>query len=145
MLICFVLFQTVLFSSFSGILFLICFTNCPPASWCFHIDASFSVTTCPHQKCFLRKHLKRPRIHQPYLSLHTSFFSPWTFVSHAFNFCLFFGGVTFVNSFLKSLSNLVDSSVIELHSVRVYMVNPQSWEIFQEDCQAQTAFPILLL
>lgn len=85
MLTCFVLFQTVLFSSFSGILFLICFTNCPPAFWCFHIDASFSVTTCPHQKCFLRKH---PRIHQPYLSLHTSFFPP---LSHAFNFCLFWG------------------------------------------------------
>lgn len=39
-------FQTVLFFflSFSGILFPICFTNCPRAFWCFHIDASFSVT-----------------------------------------------------------------------------------------------------
>lgn len=42
----FVLFPNcpLFFLSFSGILFPICFTNCPPALWCFHIDSSFYVT-----------------------------------------------------------------------------------------------------
>lgn len=108
---CFVLFQTVLFSSFSGILSLICFTNCPRALWCFHIDTSFSVTPCPHQK---QKAPKAPK-DQPYLSLHTCLFfflPPLNFSVKCFQFSAFFGGVDFtfvkLNS-LKGFTNLVDS------------------------------------
>lgn len=48
----------------------------PPPQWCFTLmRLFFSVTFCPHQKCLLRKHSNAPpRMHQPCLSLHTSFF-----------------------------------------------------------------------
>lgn len=72
------------------------------SSLVFHLDASFCVTPCPHQKCFLRKHLKRPRIHQLYLSLHTSFFFPLELLYHLLSLSCFF----FFSGWLLSKSTL---------------------------------------
>lgn len=94
---------------------------------------------CPHQKKTLfssQKHLKRPRIHQPYLSLHTSssFFFP-ELLCHMLSI-FFLADITFVKlekktkqkkrqNSLKALSNLADSSAFALPQVGEFTVNPQ--------------------
>lgn len=92
MFLCF--FQTVLFSSFSGILSLICFTNCPQALWCFTcVHLFLSPLSIYKKNVSSEKHPKSPRISLICLVtlLLLFFFFPWTFMSCALDFLLFWG------------------------------------------------------
>lgn len=76
-------------SPFSGIHSLICFTNCPRALWCFTLMRLFFCHPLVHtKKHFLRKHLKRPRIHQSYVSSYF-FFPPLNFRVTCFQYPAF--------------------------------------------------------
>lgn len=138
MFLCF--FQTVLFSSFSGILSLICFTNCPQALWCFTCVHLFLSPLSVYKKnSFLRKTSKEPK-DQPYLSRHTSsfffFFFPLNFYVMCFRFPAFLGGD--VTLWIWSLYLiLMDSCGFWAVTRERFYIKPSlwSWEILRRTLQ----------
>lgn len=141
----FVLFQTVLFSSFSGILSLICFTNCPQALWCFTCVHLFLSPLVHTQKKSSQKNTQRAQ--GSALCLVKLFFlNPplWTFVSCAFKlpafFFFFVGGVTsllYIWTSWRLYYNRMDShSIWAVTSERFYS-KPSlwSWDILRRTLQ----------
>lgn len=150
MFLCF--FQTVLFSSFSGILSLICFTNCPQALWCFTCVHLFLSPLSVYKKnVSSEKHPKSPRISLICLvTLLLFFFFPLNFYVMCFRFPAFLGGD--VTLWIWSLYlNLMDSCGFWAVTRERFYIKPSlwSWEILRRTLQLcspkKTAFPMLPL
>lgn len=153
MFLCF--FQTVLFSSFSGILSLICFTNCPQALWCFTcVHLFLSPLSVYKKKTFPQKNIQRAQGSALSVSSHFFFFfsfSPWTFMSCALDFLLFLGGDVTLRIWSLYL-NLMDSCGFWAVTRERFYIKPSlwSWEILRRTRQLcspkkKTAFPMLPL
>lgn len=137
MFLCF--FQTVLFSSFSGILSLICFTNCPQALWCFTCVHLFLSPLSVYKKTFPQKNIQRAQGSALSVSSHFFFFFfffPLNFYVMCFRFPAFLGGD--VTLWIWSLYlNLMDSCGFWAVTRERFYIKPSlwSWEILRRTLQ----------